>query len=128
MYRHSIGKCFVFFTYALAIKWKNLNIIYSSFRKTTLRFVSGCYTFIRCLELSLLKNLFICLFTFRWKNQNSPSYSTFVKTCLYVYSISHSHNSEKINFLYIVAFSVKSCISTPRDLFIMILVVGTTND
>ena len=41
--------------------------IYFSFRKTTLRFLSGCYTFIgfiRCLELSLLKRicLHICLF------------------------------------------------------------------
>ena len=32
----------------------NINIIYSSFKKTTLRFVYGCYTFIRYLELSLL--------------------------------------------------------------------------
>ena len=32
--------------------------IYFSFRKTTLRFVSSWYTFIRYLELSLLKNLF----------------------------------------------------------------------
>ena len=31
----------------------NINIIYSSFRKMTLQFVSGCYIFIRCIELIL---------------------------------------------------------------------------
>ena len=35
----------------------NINLIFIH-RNTTLQFVSGCYTFIRCLELSLLKNLF----------------------------------------------------------------------
>ena len=33
---------------------QTINIIYSSFRNTTLQFVSGCYTFVRCLEMSLL--------------------------------------------------------------------------
>ena len=35
----------------------NINLI-SIHRNMTLQFASGCYTFIRCLELSLLKNLF----------------------------------------------------------------------
>ena len=45
--------------------FSNILINVFFFRKVTLRFVSGFYSFIRCLELSLLRDLFICLFTFR---------------------------------------------------------------
>ena len=43
----------------------NINIIYSSFRKT--RFISGIHTLIRCLELSLFVCLLLEIFGTFWK-------------------------------------------------------------
>ena len=71
----------------LKVDFRTLKIIniYFPLRKTTLGFVYSCYTFIRYLELSLLKNLFIYLFNFRnfWNllepEQNMSLYPIFPK-------------------------------------------------